>query len=107
MGHLLSAGIKMQGGAPATATLQINNYDGVTVNWYKNGVNQGSVSGTLNTTLNNGDTFYLSASNILGVSVYYFVNGSFTDSYFDTIVVTSTYTAIGGNSYQLDVYLGA
>ena len=112
MGHLLSAGIKMQGGAPATATLTIQNSGGLaSVVWFKNGVNQGSVGlAGLTTTVNSGDTFYVRATAIstgAGATIDYLLNGSYVTSYFGaTIATTATFTASGGNTYLFDCYGG-
>ena len=109
MGKLLSSAIKMQGaGAPTTATININNVDGVTVTWTKNGISQGSVAIAVTATLNVGDTFSVTSSDIFGSSVFYYLNGAFVTSYFGSpSVTTPTLTAIGGNTYRYDCFGGA
>jgi hypothetical protein len=108
MGHLLSSAIKMQNGA-AAPTLQINNLGGLTnCSWIKNGVSQGSVTGTLNATLTAGDTFSVAASNFGGATIDYFLNASYVTSYFDDpIATTPTITSAAGNAYKFDCYGGA
>lgn len=107
MGHLLSSAIKMQGGA-AAPTIQINNLGGVTVTWLKNGVSQGTVTGTLNATLTAGDTFQVSASNFGGATIDYYLNASYVTTYFDDpIAQTPTITSAAGNAYKFDCYGGA
>jgi hypothetical protein len=109
MGHLLSSAIKMQGaGVPTTATININNVDGVTVTWTKNGISQGSVAVTVTETLNVGDTFSVTSSDVFGSNVAYYLNGTFTTNYFgNPSVTTPTLTAIGGNTYRYDCFGGA
>ena len=108
MGHLLSAGIKMQSSV-TTATLEINNLGGLTnCSWVKNGVNQGSVTTSLTTTLNSGDTFSVAATNVsTGATIDYFLNGSYVTSYTDpAIATTPTITAAAGDAYKFDCYGG-
>jgi hypothetical protein len=108
MGHLLSSAIKMQGAA-AAPTLQINNLGGLNnCSWIKNGVSQGSVTGTLNVTLTAGDTFSVAASNVFdGATIDYFLNGSYVTSYSDNPVAqTPTITSADGNAYKFDCYGG-
>lgn len=110
MGHLLSSAIKMQGGA-AAPTIEINNLGGALVSWEKNGVSQGSVlfsTGVL--TLTAGDTFRVTADEPfdMGVTIDYFLNGSYVTSYFDfTTAQTPTITSADGNAYKFDCYGGA
>jgi hypothetical protein len=108
MGHLLSSAIKMQNGV-AAPTIQINNLGGLNgLIWNKNGVNQGSVTGTLNATLTAGDTFSVLASNFGGATIDYFLNASYVTSYFDDPVAeTPTITSVAGNAYKFDCYGGA
>lgn len=109
MGHLLSMGIKMQGSAAATtATIQITNFDGTTVTWYKNGVSQGSVPTSVTATLNAGDTFYVTNNDAFGASINYSLNGVFVTSYFNVpTATTATFTASAGNTYKFDCFSGA
>ena len=109
MGHLLSSAIKMQGGA-AAPTIEINNLGGAIVSWEKNGVGQGNVIGTINVTLTAGDTFRVTADEPfdMGVTIDYFLNGSYVTSYFDlTTAQTPTITSSAGNAYKFDCYGGA
>jgi hypothetical protein len=117
MGHLLSSAIKMQGGAPATATLQYElfaNGESGTFNIYKNGTLYQSM--TTNTslvsiTLNAGDTFYSTIQSSAGSSsVDYFVNGSYVTSYFIATtgtLTTPTITSAGGSTYKYTGNFGA
>lgn len=112
MGRLLSSAIKMQGGAVGTATINIVNYDIMSIAWYKNGVYQANVSTTLTATINAGDTFYIIGFDdsipSAGVSVYYSLNTVFVNQYFgNPSVTTPTFTAVGGNTYTFDCYQGA
>ena len=109
MGHLLSSAIKMQGGAPATATLQYESIDmvGGTVLVKRNG----STIATLTTdtalttvTLDAGDTIqmtYSRASGFLTTFIYYFLNGTLTNTYSGTTTITgAVLTASAGNTYK-------
>jgi len=109
MGKLLSSAIKMQnGGAVATATLQLEKVDISSMTWTKNGVSQGEVIGYQVFTLNAGDTFSATGLDFAGASLYYFFNGTFTTAYFDVpSVSTITYTAVAGNTYLIQGYAGA
>lgn len=106
--QLTRDGILQQGGA-AAPTIEINNLGGLTnCSWIKNGVSQGSVTGTLNATLTDGDTFSVAASNFGGATIDYFLNGSYVTSYFDDpIATTPTITSAAGNAYKFDCYGGA
>jgi hypothetical protein len=108
MGHLLSSAIKMQGAA--APTIEINNLGGALVSWEKNGVSQGSVTTTITVTLTAGDTFRVTADEPFdaGVTIDYFLNGSYVTSYFDfTTAQTPTITSAAGNAYKFDCYGGA
>jgi hypothetical protein len=110
MGHLLSSAIKMQGTAAAAPTIQINNLGGALVSWEKNGVSQGSVGFSITVTLTAGDTFRVTADEPfdMGVTIDYFLNGSYVTSYFDfTTAQTPTITSVAGNAYKFDCYGGA
>lgn len=113
MGNLLDSAIKMQGStAGGTATINIVNYDGMDVSWYKNGVFQAGVLTTLTATINAGDTFYITGFDDspapAGVSIYYYLNTVFVNQYFgNPSVTTPTFTAVGGNTYKFDCYQGA
>lgn len=108
MGRLLSSALKMQNGAPATATLILQLVDATSMNWTKNGVSQGSITGTQTFTLNAGDTFFATATTTGGSSINYFLNGSFVTSYFgNPTATTATLTAVGGNTYKFEAYAGA
>jgi len=106
--QLAREGILQQGGA-ASPTIEINNY-GALVTWEKNGVSQGSVAFSITVTLTAGDTFRVTADNPfdMGVTIDYFLNGSFVTSYFDfTTAQTPTITSAAGNAYKFDCYGGA
>lgn len=108
MGHLLSMAIKMSAVTATTATINIRNFDGTTVTWYKNGVSQGTVAIELTTTLNAGDTFYVTNTFTFGASIGYYVNGVNTANYFNTpTATTATFTAVAGNLYRFDCSSGA
>jgi hypothetical protein len=108
MGHLLSAAIKMQGSAATTATLVLQLVDATSMNWTKNGVYQGLISGTQTFTLNAGDTFFVTSTFFLGSSLNYYLNAAFVTSYFGTPTATSaTFTASAGNTYRFEGYNGA
>ena len=108
MGNLLSSAIKMQGSAPATATLILQLVDATSMNWTKNGVSQGSITGTQTFTLNAGDTFFVTSTMAMGSSLNYLLNGSFVTSYFGIPTATSaTFTASAGNTYRFEGYSGA
>jgi hypothetical protein len=102
MGSLLSSAIKMQnGGAAATATLILQLVDATSMNWTKNGVSQGSITGTQTFTLNAGDTFFVTSTDTLGSSLEYYLNTAFVTSYFGIPTATSaTFTASAGNEYK-------
>jgi hypothetical protein len=108
MGHLLSSAIKMQGAAATTATLILQLVDATSMNWTKNGVSQGSITGTQTFTLNAGDTFLVTSTDTFGSSLNYLLNGSFVTSYFGIPTATSpTLTAAAGNTYRFEGYSGA
>jgi len=108
MGHLLSSAIKMQGAAATTATINITNFDGTTVTWYKNGVSQGTVAVSLTTTVNAGDTFYVTNNDTFGATINYYLNAVFVTSYFGApTATTATFTAGAGNTYRFDCFAGA
>jgi hypothetical protein len=106
--QLTRDGILQQGGAPATATLILQLVDATSMNWTKNGVSQGSITGTQTFTLNAGDTFLVTSTDTFGSSLNYLLNGSFVTSYFGNPTATSpTLTAAGGNTYRFEGYSGA
>jgi hypothetical protein len=121
MGHLLSSAIKMQGGAPSTATLEYELFtNGITIgtfNVYKNGsLLQSMTTDTslVTATLNAGDTFYATLQNSTsmqeGGTIDYFVNGSYVTSYsiFTTATLTTpTVTSSGGTTYKYTANFGA
>lgn len=122
MGNLLSSAIKMQNGGVATATLTYELFDnGVTSGGsfkiYKNGSLYQTMTTTtslVTITINAGDTFYATIQNINiiqpGSSIDYFVNGTFTTNYFtgnDTLLTTSTTTAVAGTTYKYTGNFGA
>jgi hypothetical protein len=108
MGHLLSSAIKMQGAAATTATLILQLVDATSMNWTKNGVSQGSISGTQTFTLNAGDTFFVTSTFVFGTTLYYYLNAAFVTSYFGSPTATSaTFTAVAGNTYRFEGYSGA
>ena len=107
MGHLLSSAIKMQGAA-AAPTLILQLVDADSMSWIKNGVSQGSITGTQTFTLAAGDTFSVSGTTFFGTSLFYYLNGSFVTSYFGNPTATSpTLTAAAGNTYRFEAYGGA
>lgn len=94
--------------AATTATIQIVNYDGTTVTWYKNGVSQGSVPTSLTTTFPAGTTFYVTNNDAFGASIYYYLNGAFITQYFGSpTATTATFTAVAGNTYRFECTAGA
>ena len=108
MGHLLSMGIKMQKAGVTTATIVLQLVDATSMNWTKNGVSQGAITGTQTFTLNAGDTFFATSTDTFGSSLNYLLNGSFVTSYFGTPTATSaTFTAVAGNTYRFEGYSGA
>jgi len=109
MGKLLSSAIKMQNGAAAaTATLILQLVDASSMTWVKNGVYQGSITGTQTFTLNAGDTFYVTSTDTFGSSLYYYLNGSFVTSYFGSpTAISATFTTVAGNTYRFEGYGGA
>jgi hypothetical protein len=108
MGKLLSSAIKMQGGgAVATASLTLQLVNAIEMSWTKNGVFQGYISGTQNFTLNAGDTFFASAFDDAGVTIDYYLNGTYITSYSaGSLVNTPTFTAVAGNTYGFYAYSG-
>jgi hypothetical protein len=108
MGHLLSSAIKMQGGGVTTATLVLQLVDADSMNWTKNGVSQGAITGTQTFTLNAGDTFFVTSTSTFGSSLNYLLNGTLITSYFGVPTATSaTFTAVAGNTYRFEGYGGA
>ena len=114
MGHLLSSAIKMQGAA-AAPELQYETVGmfGGTVLVKKNG----STIATLTTdtalttvTLAAGDTIQMTfsiGSTPLSSFIYYYLNGSLTNTYSGTTTITGgTLTSANGNTYKLS-YDGA
>lgn len=107
MGHLLSSAIKMQGSAVATATLVLQLIDATSMSWTKNGVSQGSITGTQTFTINAGDTFFVTATFAFGVSINYLLNGTLVTIYTGNPTATSaTFTASAGNTYRFEAYSG-
>jgi hypothetical protein len=108
MGHLLSMAIKMQSAGATTATIVLQLIDATSMNWTKNGVSQGSITGTQTFTLNAGDTFFVTSTDSFGSSLEYRLNGSFITAYFGVPTATSaTFTAVSGNTYNFQGYSGA
>lgn len=108
MGNLLSSAIKMQNGAVATATIILQLVDADSLTWTKNGVSQGSITGTQTFSLNAGDTFFATSTGAFGTSLAYFLNGTLIASYFGSPSVSSpTLTAVAGNTYRFEAYSGA
>jgi hypothetical protein len=118
MGHLLSSAIKMQGGAPATATLKYdlatNGYSGTCI-VYKNGLvlqTMTSDTSVVTATINAGDTFYVTIQQPTGngCSIDYLLNGTYITGWFTLgtgVLSSSTYTASAGNEYRFYNNLGA
>lgn len=111
MGHLLSAGVKMQNSV-STATLQYLLYAGGNSGTFTIYIN-GSAYQTMTTdtslvtvTVNAGDTFYATIASVSGTTIYYYLNGGFVAGYFDTSP-TPTVTASAGNTYFYEAYFGA
>lgn len=107
MGNLLSSAIKMQNGAVATATLELEKVDATTMSWTKNGIGQGFITGLQSFTLNAGDTFIITCTTTGGTTLEYSLNGTFITSYSGIPTATSpTFTTAGGNIYRFQAYAG-
>ena len=121
MGHLLSSAIKMQGAAPATATLQYELFTNfITLGTFRIYIN-GSLYQTMTTntslvtvTINAGDTFYATLQNTdsfqPGGTIDYFVNASYVTSYsiFTTsLLTTPTVTSSASTTYKYTCNFGA
>ena len=116
MGHLLSSAIKMQGGAPATATLQYelfaSGFSGTFV-IYKNGaILQTMTTDTslVSVTINAGDTFYATITCSNGATIDYFLNGTYSTSFYyvgsGAPTASTTLTAVAGNTYKYQGWFG-
>lgn len=107
--QLARDGILQSGNGAAAPTIQINNLGSLSnCQWYKNGILQGSVTGTTNATLTAGDTIQVIASNpMIGATIDYFLNAAYVTSYTDpAIASTPTITSVAGNAYKFDCYGG-
>jgi hypothetical protein len=108
MGHLLSSAIKMQGGA-AAPQLQYESIDmaGGTVLVKRNGTTIATLTtdtALTTVTLDAGDTIqmtYSRASGLLTTFIYYYLNGTLTNTYSGTLTITgAVLTASAGNIYK-------
>lgn len=107
MGKLLDIAIAGSKAAATTATLVLQNVDATTMSWTKNGVGQGTITGTQTFTLNTGDTFIVTCTTAGGTSLNYLLNGSLITIYTGIPTATSaTFTTVGGNTYRFEAYAG-
>jgi len=107
MGELLNMAIQGSKATATTATLILQKVDATTMSWTKNGVSQGTITGTQTFTLNNGDTFIITCTTVGGTSLYYLLNGTLITIYTGTPTATSpTFTTVGGNTYRFEAYAG-
>ena len=114
MGHLLSSAIKMQGGAAAPILqYQTIGMGGGTVLVKRNG----STIATLTTdtalttvTLAIGDTIqmtYSTGSTPFATFIYYYLNGSLTNTYSGTTTITGAVLTVSAGNTYLFSYEGA
>jgi hypothetical protein len=117
MGHLLSSAIKMQGGgAPATATLQYelfaSMFSGTFTIYINGGVYQTMTTDTslVSVTINAGDTFYATVTCSNGATIDYFLNGTYSTSFYyggsGAPTETTTLTAVATNTYKYQCWFG-
>ena len=107
MGKLLDIAIAGSKAAPSTATLELTKVDATTMSWTKNGISQGTITGTQTFTLNSGDTFVISCTTTGGTTLEYSLNGTFITSYTGNPTASSgTFTTAASNIYRFSAYAG-
>jgi hypothetical protein len=113
MGHLLSSAIQMQSSGGGTAELTLFSQLGTAPNsrarWFKNGVLVGTFTFETIQTLNEGDTFYITAvktSVPVGCNWYLSKNSVAQEVDAGTGWTSATYTASAGDVFDVAVYGG-
>jgi len=117
MGNLLSSAIKMQGAsAPATATLQYElfatGFSGTFTIYINGNVYQTMTTDTslVNVTINAGDTFYATITCSNGATIDYFLNGTYSTSFYysgsGAPTASTTLTAVATNTYKYQGWFG-